>query len=187
MEFRLRRHQDDDGIRRDLIEQAFRAWLRGGNVDLEPFDANEVAIFSTLLLDYQEGLDRGHHLEWPSQTTHHHASKAQCSEAAAPVAAASRSMMGPRVLVDSGANEMTQPRPEGYGIHRCRKTRVTMASGEVMEAFRTRDGELMLGDETADADAEWILSVRRLRGINGCFIWDEAGPRPRVSYFLRTE
>ena len=60
-----------------------------------------------------------------------------------------------------------------------------MASGDVVEAWRTRDGEFMLGEESADPDAEWILSVRRLRGIRGSFAWDELGPR--VSYWNEDE
>ena len=46
-----------------------------------------------------------------------------------------------------------------------------------MHAWRTRDGELTIGDAELDQNADWILSVRRLRGIRGAFIWDELGPR----------
>ncbi|CAE7336713.1 unnamed protein product, partial [Symbiodinium sp. CCMP2592] len=84
---------------------------------------------------------------------------------------------GPQVLVDSGANEVIRPRPEGYDVHRCKKTQVALASGDTVQAWRTRDGELMIGDVELDHDADWILSVRRLRGIRGAFVWDELGPR----------
>ena len=81
------------------------------------------------------------------------------------------------MLVDSGANEVIRPRPEGFPIHKCRRTHVALASGDLVDAWRTRDGELMIGDEELDQDADWILSVRRLRGVRGAFIWDEMGPR----------
>ncbi|CAE7437106.1 RE2 [Symbiodinium sp. CCMP2592] len=35
----------------------------------------------------------------------------------------------------------------------------------------------MVGEEESDKDADRILSVRRLRGIRGAFVWDELGPR----------
>ena len=179
IQFCLQSSHEDDEIRRDLIEHAFRAWVRGSEVDLDPFNEQEVAIFSTLLYTCQEGLERGHDLEWPDQAASHQASKAQCNEAITKESAV-RGVIGPRDLVDSGANEMIRLRPEGCGVHRCRRTQVTMASGDVMDAFWTRDGELMLGDETSDAEAAWILIVRRLRGIGGRCIWDDVGPR--VSY-----
>ena len=94
-----------------------------------------------------------------------------------PEAAVAKSCFGPRVLVDSGANEVIRPRPEGFPIHKCRRTHVALASGDLVDAWRTRDGELMIGDEELDQDADWILSVRRLRGVRGAFIWDEMGPR----------
>ena len=92
-------------------------------------------------------------------------------------AAAVNSRFGPRVLVDSGANEVIRPRPEGFAVHRCKHTHVALASGDLVDAWRTRDGELMVGEEESDKDADWILSVRRLRGIRGAFVWDELGPR----------
>ena len=89
-------------------------------------------------------------------------------------AVAARVVLGPQVLVDSGANEVIRPRSEGYDVHRCKKTQVALASGDTVQAWRTRDGELMIGD--VELDADWILSVRRLRGIRGAFVWDELGP-----------
>ena len=82
--------------------------------------------------------------------------------------ATARVDLGPQVLVDSGANEVIRPRPEKYDVHRCKKTQAALASGDTVNAWRTRDGELMI---------DWILSVRRLRGIQGAFVWDELGPR----------
>ena len=83
--------------------------------------------------------------------------------------------------MDSGANEVIRPRPEGFAAHRCRRTQVALASGDTVDAWRTRDGELMIGDEELDQSADWILSVRRLRGIRGAFVWDELGPRVMYS------
>ena len=59
-------------------------------------------------------------------------------------------------------------------MHRCNRTQVAVASGDVVEAFRSRDGELSLGQEP---ESDWVLSVRRLGGISGSFVWDASGPR----------
>ncbi|CAE7467613.1 GIP, partial [Symbiodinium sp. CCMP2592] len=98
-----------------------------------------------------------------------------------PQVMATRACFGPKVLVDSGANEVIRPRPEGFAVYKCRRSQVAMASGDVVNAWRTRDGELMIGEEDVDNSVDWILSVRRLRGIRGAFVWDELGPR--VKYF----
>ena len=89
----------------------------------------------------------------------------QAEQVEVPCATAARAELGPQVLVDSGANEVIRPRPEHYDVHRCRKTQVALASGDTVHAWRTRDGELMIGDVELDQNADWILSVRRLRGI----------------------
>ncbi|CAE7168455.1 unnamed protein product, partial [Symbiodinium necroappetens] len=75
------------------------------------------------------------------------------------------------------------PPPPGYpsSASEVPKAKVALASGDTVDAWRTRDGELMIGDEELDQNADWILSVRRLRGIRGAFLWDELGPR--VLYF----
>ena len=83
----------------------------------------------------------------------------------------------PRVLVDSGVNEEIRPRPEGFALNKCRRSQLALASGATFHAWRTRDGELMIGDEEMDQSADWIVSVRRLRGIRGAFVWDEVGPK----------
>ena len=79
-----------------------------------------------------------------------------------------------RVLVDSGANEVIRPFNPNLQLNRCKSTQVALASRDVLEAYRTRDGELILGEQP---DGDWILSVRRLRGIQGAFHWDDDGPR----------
>ena len=81
-----------------------------------------------------------------------------------PFVATARVDLGPQVLVDSGANEVIRPRPENYDVYPCKKTQVALASGDTVNAWRTRDGELMIGDVELDHNADWILAGRTAAG-----------------------
>ncbi|CAE7207770.1 unnamed protein product [Symbiodinium sp. CCMP2592] len=79
----------------------------------------------------------------------------------------------PWVLVDSGANETIRPWLPTMSTTGCKQTSVTTASGDRVEALRSRDGELCV--RSSDDSQEWLLSVRRLVQAGGMFCWDESG------------
>ena len=79
----------------------------------------------------------------------------------------------PWVLVDSGANETIRPWLSTMSTAGCKQTSVTTASGDRVEALRSRDGELCI--RSSDDSQEWLLSVHRLVQAGGMFSWDESG------------
>ena len=88
-----------------------------------------------------------------------------------------------RVLVDSGANEIIRP----FQNNICRKKSIPMsvvlASGETVNGFRTKDGEVVLNA----SGSEWILGVVRIVEIGGKFSWSSQEAVIEYPYMGQTQ
>ena len=86
------------------------------------------------------------------------------------------------VLLDSGANEIL--RQEDHKPTRSIPLPVTLANGTSVDAFRTKEGEVVVvGENSGDT----ICGVNRLVQVGCKFVWDQSGPELHLPEELGNE
>ena len=86
------------------------------------------------------------------------------------------------ILLDSGANEVL--RQHARRPPRSTPLPLTLANGQTIDAFRTREGEVVsIGNDSEDV----ICGINRLVQVGCLFMWDTKGPRLKLPKALGAE
>ena len=141
----------------------FSSWIAGDSASEDEYDPRVRRRFRQMVENYQNRTPSNDSDVWPN------AAMARCGTAGD----------GDLVLIDSGANEVLRSGPCGETNKSSDPLSVTLASGDTIQAFRNRHGEVCLpkekaADNEAD-DSSWIVGIRRVIDLGGKFSWDPSG------------
>ena len=146
----------------------FSSWKAGESASEDEYDPRVRRRFRQMVESYQNRSPSNDSDVWPN----------------AAMARSGTAGDGDLVLIDSGANEILRSGPCGENSKSSDPLTVTLASGDTIQAFRNRHGEVCLpkekaADNEAD-DSSWIVGIRRVIDLGGKFSWDPS--RAFLSY-----
>ena len=156
-------HEDRESDTEIMAFALFSSWKAGESASEDEYDPRVRRRFRQMVESFQNRSSSPDSDVWPN----------------AAMARSGTAGDGDLALIDSGANEILRSGPYGEISKSSDPLSVTLASGDTIQAFRNRHGEVCLPKEkAADGEADdssWIVGIRRVIDLGGKFSWDPSG------------